>query len=108
MYAGQQDENLRGVYQQLAADARPDGRGKIYAFLSPRTGAGTSYIARNMAMIAASQTQADQHVLILDIDNCLINGTQIYYNNYDSLRSKQIIIILKISVLLLLYYRYLI
>lgn len=77
MYAVQQDENLRGVYQQLAADTRPDGKGKIYAFSSPRTGAGTSYIARNMALIAASQTQADQHVLILDMD--LQNNAQSAY-----------------------------
>jgi hypothetical protein len=28
------------------------------------------------------------HVLIFYIDNCLINGTQIYYDSYDSLRSK--------------------
>ena len=68
MHAVQQNENLRGVYQQLAADTRPDGKGKIYAFSSPRTGAGTSYITRNMAMIAASQTQTNQHVLLLDMD----------------------------------------
>jgi len=35
------------------------------------------------------------HILSFGIDNCLINGTLIYYDSYDSLRSKQIIIILK-------------
>jgi len=68
MDAVQQDEKLRGVYQQLASDARPDGKGKIYAFTSPKSGAGTSYVARSMALIAASETKADQHVLILDMD----------------------------------------
>lgn len=68
MVAGQQDEKLRGVYQQLAADSRADRKGKIYAFTSPKTGSGTSYIARQMALIAAEEIEADQHVLILDMD----------------------------------------
>lgn len=68
MYAVQQDENLRGVYQQLAADRRPDGKGKIYAFSSPRTGSGTSFVARSMAMIAATDADAGQQVLLLDMD----------------------------------------
>ena len=77
MVAVQQDEKLQGVYQHLATDARPDGKGKIYAFTSPKSGAGTSYIARKMAMIAAAETSADQHVLILDMD--LQNNAQSAY-----------------------------
>ena len=68
MYAAQQDDKLRGVYQHLTSDVRPDGKGKIYAFSSPRTGAGTSFVTRNMALIAASELAPDQHVLILDMD----------------------------------------
>ena len=68
MDARPQDQNLQGAYQHLAAQTRADGKGKIYVFASPKTDAGTSYVAREMALIAAAATQADQHVLLLDMD----------------------------------------
>ena len=77
MQAVQHDEKLQSVYQQLAAEIRPDKKGKIYAFTSPKSGAGTSYIVRNMALIAAAASAQDQHVLILDMD--LQNNAQSSY-----------------------------
>ncbi|NNC37987.1 MAG: hypothetical protein EX271_11920 [Acidimicrobiales bacterium] len=77
MQALQHDEKLRNVYRQLAADIRPDKKGKIYAFASPKSGAGTSHIVRSMAMIAAAEAQHDEHVLILDMD--LQNNAQSAY-----------------------------
>ena len=71
------NQNLQGVYEHLAAETRADGKGKIYVFTSPKSGSGTSYIAREMALIAAGATQADQHVLLLDMD--LQNNAQSAY-----------------------------
>jgi Mrp family chromosome partitioning ATPase len=74
-------ENLRQVYRQLSTPGRFDGKGSIYVFTSPKTGAGTSFVARNMAMIAAHEigqgANAGAHVLLLDMD--LQNNAQSNY-----------------------------
>ncbi len=62
------DKNLQVAYESLAAERRDDGLGIIYAFTSPHTGAGTSYVVRGMAKIAAKNASANQQVLIVDMD----------------------------------------
>lgn len=59
---------LRAVYQQLSQDKRADGRGAIYAFTAAQTGVGTSFTAREMALIAAQDAPNGQQVLLIDMD----------------------------------------
>ena len=68
MYTGTNADNLRLAWQTLSQDKRPDGRGSIYALTSPTSGTGTTYVARNMALIAARQMPAGKQVLIVDMD----------------------------------------
>ncbi len=60
--------SLHSAYQELCAKPRADGRGSIYVFSSPRTGAGTSYVARSMAEIAKTYLQDGAQVLLVDMD----------------------------------------
>jgi hypothetical protein len=61
-------DNLRSAFQQMKGDARADGRGKVYAFMSPFSHAGTSYVARNIALIAAEGIDAYKKICIIDMD----------------------------------------
>ena len=61
-------DNLRQAWLRLSQDRRPDGRGSIYALTSPVSATGTSYVARNMALIAAQQMSIGKQVLIVDMD----------------------------------------
>lgn len=68
------DEDLRRAYQSLVSQRGSDGHGGIYVFAGVKTGAGTSYIARNMAMLASETVADDRQVLIMDMD--LQNNSQ--------------------------------
>ncbi len=61
-------QNLQSVWQDLSKDKRVDGRGAIYAFTSPSTGVGTSYVARTMALLAGAHLHSEKQVLIVDMD----------------------------------------
>jgi len=61
-------QSLQNAYQDLSRERRADGRGCIYVFASPVTGEGTSYVARNMAMIAAESAPVGGQVLLVDMD----------------------------------------
>ena len=65
---GDNTQSLRAAYQSLCAKPRADGRGAIYVFASPRTGAGTSYVARNIAQIAKAYQPDGAQVLLVDMD----------------------------------------
>jgi len=77
MDARHQNQSLQGVYSTLSAQTRADGKGKIYVFSSPNAGAGTSYVARNLALIASGYQQDNRPVLLLDMD--LQNNSQSKY-----------------------------
>ena len=68
MSLGANDHSLQSAYASLSAQARPDGQAAVYAFVSPQTGCGTSYVARSMAMIAANNMQQGGQVLLVDMD----------------------------------------
>lgn len=65
-------QNLRAAYDALSANPRADGRGVLYTLCAAQSGCGTSYVARNMALIAAAQEknemQNEGQVLIVDMD----------------------------------------
>ncbi len=61
-------QSLHTAYQTLAAEPRADGRGSIYVFTAAQTGVGTSFVAREMAMIAAQGLTSGEQVLLLDMD----------------------------------------
>lgn len=68
MDTGTNTQNLRSAWDGLSKDRRADGRGAIYVFVSPTSGVGTSYVVRNMALIAAAQMPIGKQVLIVDMD----------------------------------------
>jgi len=68
---------LRTVYEQLSQAGRTDGRGAIYAFTAAHTGVGTSFTAREMALIAAQSAPQGQQVLLVDMD--ISNNSQSGY-----------------------------
>lgn len=60
---------LQSVLSQLCMPARGDGRAPVFAIVSADTGAGTSYVARNMALLAAKHYSAyNQRVALIDFD----------------------------------------
>ena len=61
-------QNLQAVWQGLSNDRREDGRGAVYVCTAPTSGVGTSYVTRNLALIAARQMSGDKQVLIVDMD----------------------------------------
>lgn len=65
---GENAQILKNAYSVLSAQPCVDGQGSIYVFTSPLSGAGTSYVARNMALIAAQQASDQDQVLLLDMD----------------------------------------
>ena len=70
---------LEQVWQGLSA-GRTSERGQLFSFVSPFSGNGTSYIVREMAMIAARQNQENGNparILIVDMD--IQNSAQAEY-----------------------------
>ncbi len=60
---------LYGTLFTLAGQPRPDGRAKIIALTSPYAGVGTSYVARQLALLAAQFYQPQgQRVALVDYD----------------------------------------
>ncbi len=72
MNSGSNAQNLRAVWQGLSRDKRADGHGAVYVCTAPTSGVGTSYVTRNLALIAAAHMRADnigdKQVLIVDMD----------------------------------------
>ena len=71
MNSGSNAQNLRNVWQGLSGNRRADGRGAVYVCTAPTTGVGTSYVTRNLALIAAAQmpeNKEGKQVLIVDMD----------------------------------------
>lgn len=72
MYAsadiGGNTQNLIAAYRQLGAEKRVDGQGSIYAFCAANSRCGTSYVARNMAIIAGESLLQGEQVLLVDMD----------------------------------------
>lgn len=61
-------QQLGQVFQTLCAQPRADGGGQIFVVASHRSKAGTSYVARNLALCAATRKTAQKRVLLLDGD----------------------------------------
>jgi len=61
-------QNLQLAWQGLSQNKRADGRGSVYVFTSPASKAGTSFVTRSMALIAAAALPKDKQVLIVDMD----------------------------------------
>jgi len=61
-------QNLQLAWQGLSQNKRDDGCGSVYVFTSPVSKAGTSFVTRNMALIAAAALPKDKQVLIVDMD----------------------------------------
>jgi len=61
-------QSLYAAYNQLTAEPHADGRGSIYVFSAAQTGAGTSFVAREMALIAAQGLTDGGQVLLVDMD----------------------------------------
>lgn len=80
------DPGLLAVYNGLASRARPDGQGAIYALVSPHSGAGTSHIARQLALIAAANTGSGSQILLVDMD--VQKNAQSLWFNTPSAQSK--------------------
>jgi len=60
---------LYPVLTQLYGEGRVDGRAPIIAVTSPHTGVGTSYVARNLAILAAGHYGPYGHrVALIDLD----------------------------------------
>ncbi len=60
--------NLSQVYAQLSQEKRADGQGSLYVFCAAKSRCGTSYVARNMAMIAQQSLPRGGQVLLIDMD----------------------------------------
>lgn len=64
-----QNHPLQTVLSQLCSPARGDGRGHVIALTSANTGAGTSYVARNLALLAAQHYGPyGKRVALVDLD----------------------------------------
>jgi len=61
-------QNLQIAWQSLSKSQRADGRGSVYVFASPASKAGTSFVTRSMAIIAAASLPKEKQVLIVDMD----------------------------------------
>lgn len=60
---------LQTVLSQLCTPVRSDGRASIIAATSAHTGVGTSYISRNLALLAAEHyNNYGQRVALIDLD----------------------------------------
>ncbi len=74
----QNSQTLAKVWQNLSAGIAGD-KGSIFAFVSPQSGNGTSYIVREMALLAAKQAQTSQSKPVLVIDMDIQNSAQAEY-----------------------------
>lgn len=64
-----QEHALYPVLTQLCQETRADGHGQVVAIVSPHTGSGTSYVSRNLAILAAEHYGAyGQRVGLIDLD----------------------------------------
>ena len=70
-------QNLNAAYTRLRENKRADGQGSIYVFCSAKSRCGTSYVARNMALIAEQNITPGEQVLLIDMD--IQNNTQSCY-----------------------------
>lgn len=68
MDAGSNDQSLQTAWESLSHGRRADGHGAVYAFASPTSNVGTSYVTRNMALLVAAQLPPGKQVLIVDMD----------------------------------------
>ncbi len=69
---------LQSVLSQLCTPERGDGRAPVFALTASDTGVGTSYVARNLALLAAQHYGPyGQRVLLVDMD--LSQQTQAEY-----------------------------
>lgn len=60
--------NLSAAYTKLRTNKRADGQGSIYVFCAAKSRCGTSYVARNMALIAEQALMPGEQVLLVDMD----------------------------------------
>lgn len=65
---GENAQNLRTVYEQLRDKKRADHKGQIFVFSAAQSGCGTSYVARNMALVAGQSLLEGDQVLLVDMD----------------------------------------
>ena len=61
-------QQLADVFQTLSAVPRADGGGQGFAVASHKSGAGTSYVARQLALAASAHKTSSKRVLLLDAD----------------------------------------
>ncbi|PHR57014.1 MAG: hypothetical protein COA43_12920 [Robiginitomaculum sp.] len=72
-------QSLRTVYQGLTAQKRPDKRGQVFAFTAARSGCGTSYVTRMLAIIAAREAAKTEGAQVLLVDMDIQNNAQSRY-----------------------------
>ena len=65
---GENAQNLRTAYEQLRNKKRADHKGQIFVFSAAQSGCGTSYVARNMALVAGQNLLEGEQVLLVDMD----------------------------------------
>ncbi|MEE9272921.1 MAG: hypothetical protein V3U57_06625 [Robiginitomaculum sp.] len=61
-------DSLQSVVAQFARNPRQDGQGEVTVLCAPHSHAGTSYVARNMALITAQNLPESAQVLLVEMD----------------------------------------
>ena len=61
-------QHLKSAWQTLCAGRQAGAHGSLFVFTAPRARSGTSYVVREMALLAAQQLPQGKPVLIVDMD----------------------------------------